>query len=626
MSADQGQLSNVANFKNVTTKETLKSKDINDVFTLQADHNEMKIICEGKSNSETSNFFVNLHRVDNNVEDVLFNITPVVYSDYSNTFKTYVVLENMTFNITLFNYNASEARCCHYYNGFYNFPIKLENAVEENKFISIIMVPSASEDMSTVWKCTLIKMDSPDQYVIFDMRVKGKNNLNITIGGLEQKPAVLDFSEVECDAISHYWYEAGEAIDLDCVNLHAGGTIQLKYYDKNFPKSSLGLGTVRTKLIETDLLWQVPINFRKSMHSSNDGDMITCTYKTEYYDYKYTHRIVFKLKTESSSKGVIKIDVNNFRLVPITVSEANRSIYQYKYYEGDTLMVTCGKDKTASGFLQFETNEIEFMERNKCCRAELQEQNLWLKKNTIKLNTEHLNGKHLTCNLTDDRMISTADIMFLVETKQLYVIGLSMSDMIYHYKKNMSTWILDYKYSEDQVLHLTCVATTESNLRWIYSNSSEEFYNKTKSISHKFTLKPEVNKTTITCEATDIETMYIQSVCKPTSYTAVDTTNSNVVVIISFSVATLVSVFGITMAFCTCIKRKDTSDSQNETSRNQHQLRPLPEVPSVPRQRQPLYSYDYVYSSSDYEDLQPVETSNNSNQQNTLYYWADCAL
>lgn len=43
-------------------------------------------------------------------------------------------------------------------------------------------------------------------------------------------------------------------------------------------------------------------------------------------------------------------------------------------------------------------------------------------------------------------------------------------------------------------------------------DSSGESYNETTSISHKFALRPEVDVMTITCEATDVKTLYLQSV------------------------------------------------------------------------------------------------------------------
>lgn len=42
------------------------------------------------------------------------------------------------------------------------------------------------------------------------------------------------------------------------------------------------------------------------------------------------------------------------------------SIYEYKYNEGETLMVSCEKDKSAPGYVQYETNDIEVPECNNC--------------------------------------------------------------------------------------------------------------------------------------------------------------------------------------------------------------------------------------------------------------------
>lgn len=65
--------------------------------------------------------------------------------------------------------------------------------------------------------------------------------MNVTVGGIELKPVALNSSDEVYDAVSHYWYEAGEAIDFECVNRHVGGTIQLKYYSTNCKDSFLSL-------------------------------------------------------------------------------------------------------------------------------------------------------------------------------------------------------------------------------------------------------------------------------------------------------------------------------------------------------------------------------------------------
>ncbi|CAB3257456.1 unnamed protein product [Arctia plantaginis] len=430
--------------------------------------------------------------------NIIFNKPIAHYFGNFDVNQTFVVLRDKPFNLTLVDYTSAGAYCRSKRKSF-SLTWYVEMIKVKGKWNSVIKVQRASEHMSLEWRCTFGRKNDPDQIITFKVRVKGVPKIEVTVGGLKLNNSLSESTEHTYDNIAYYWYEEGETIDLVCHNLNVG-FLYIVYYDQN-----------GTKLIETDRIMLQPPNFQKIMHVDDNNYILDCKYEMYDFHHGYAYRTIFKLRPEASSsnkqedsldvrmlkmallkeysqkksqegldealanlmkrKGPVKlqrvystkITVNNLKLIPTNVSEhLDKEDYQYNFFENQILKVSCEKNKDLPGHLQFGTDNNEHL---KSRILEEVENNPW--KRTITLDTKNLTLEHLRCEIIG---YSTANIMLVLDTKELYILGLQTENVMYQYRNNSMTWIVDYQYSVNETLNLTCGARTESDLRWIFGS------------------------------------------------------------------------------------------------------------------------------------------------------------
>ncbi|CAB3257441.1 unnamed protein product [Arctia plantaginis] len=345
--------------------------------------------------------------------------------------------------------------------------------------------------MTRKWQCT-IKTNGPALKLEFYVRVIGGPKVQIEIAGRKINTSLSGSRE-----LGIYYFKDGETVQLICKKINDQfydyGDIYLRYYDS---KDTILLKSDRITDNESAF-------FQRTMKPEDNNNAIDCTYVTKNTNLTFPYKVVFKLINNSIDDD-FTITINDLKLRPTnsskqTKSSANENIryYHFTYFRNQILKFSFETTNEQYGSIRFvdENNDSPKL-------SSFKEIKTTRRKNTVKFHTNSLKEDNYKLRVMNEGVPKPVIIAEILLSESL-----TPKDVMDQYRKNITTWTIDYWYSVGEPLHLSCISRRKRYLQWLFGTSVVH-YTYDKIIKHNFTLSEESNETLIIiCQDVNIRTI-----------------------------------------------------------------------------------------------------------------------
>ncbi|CAB3233662.1 unnamed protein product [Arctia plantaginis] len=449
--------------------------------------------------------------------------------------------------------------------------------------------------MTRKWQCT-IKTNGHALKLEFYVRVIGGLKVQIEIAGRKINTSLSGSRE-----LGIYYFKDGETVQLICKKINDQfydyGDIYLRYYDS---KDTILLKTDRITDNESAF-------FQRTMKAEDNNNAIDCTYVTKNTNLTFPYKVVFKLINNSIDDD-FTITINDLKLRPTnsskqTNSSANENIryYHFTYFRNQILKFCFETTNEQYGSIRFvdENNDSPKL-------SSFKEIKTTRRKKTVKFHTKSLEEDNYKLRVMNEGVPKPVIIAEILLSEKLLIIGLTPKDVMDQYRKNITTWTIDYWYSMGEPLHLSCISRRKRNLQWLFGTSVVH-YTYDKIIKHNFTLSEESNETLIIiCKDVNITT--IINLHRKSAYSVTtdyrDEDSDNTILIVCAIVASILAVTTLGFFFYCCRYRTPKSpQTTTETLKNENQYSTPTYSTPMARTSEQNYSQGYMVQNSLYEPM-----------------------
>ncbi|KAJ8706349.1 hypothetical protein PYW08_010975 [Mythimna loreyi] len=391
-------------------------------------------------------------------------------SNYINDTTTYPIWKNKPLNITIEKCYARYIWCNDYIHKN-NSTISLVPETEFNTdMICKFNITNVTAEMNTMWKCTVLKgleLGDNKPYRYKNRKYTAKDlYFKVEITGprlviLQVNDQILNYDVItrSVDGNASYIYEHGEEVELFCVksDIHSQYTLHLEYFNA-----------------EGNLLFKSGKNemhkFRSVMNSTNNNYYIDCIVSISNQTYgEYRYRTTFYMKKELAvEQRAIILSVNGQNMTTYRNNNKLYDNYVFRYINGEKLNVTCqiNMDLYPKGTLSY---YVDDRLQNNVASGFV----------SVQVCPSLLENNDVTCLINNsDEQTPNAALRFWsdVPNTEVRVRGLPRYNILYQYTNGPKQWIIEYQYSVNDTINLTCV----SNYRDTTSNPDFEWKHKNK--------------------------------------------------------------------------------------------------------------------------------------------------